>query len=200
MKRLLALLALAAAALAGGCSAGASALPLTDSPPPTPSSSSVFVGHGKAFRFVDGSWKAAPGYDYDYLVLERRYPGRWEAVKEIHRRSPEYDGRAGPRDQTLSFTVRTSPAADGGEDLAVESTLGRGTGHVGPGGAGVVLEMASARTGWFIPYDTIRIRQERPPGEGRIRETVELLSKKKGSERPFMKIEEEGLLYLPVKR
>ena len=100
-----------------GCSSTTSPLPLTDTPPPAPSSSSIFAGHARAFRFVQGAWVAAPEYDYDFLVLERRFAGHWEAIKEIHRRHPRYDGRAGPRDQTLYFLVQMSPASDGGYDL-----------------------------------------------------------------------------------
>jgi hypothetical protein len=148
---------------------------------------------------VKEGWVAVPEYDYDFVVLERRSADRWEAVKEIHRRHPKYDGRAGPRDQTLYFLVRTSPAPDGGSDLVVESSLGRGSGHEKAGGEGVLLELASSRKGWFVPFDTIRIRQERPVVEGRIRETVELLSRKKGREVPFMKMEEDGLVYRPVR-
>ena len=191
------LLVLVLATLLAGCSSTTSPLPLTDTPPPVPSSSSVFAGHARAFRFVHQAWVAAPEYDYDFLVLERRLDDHWEAIKEIHRRHPMYDGRAGPRDQTLYFFVRMSPAPDGGHDLVVEGSLGRGSGHEKSGG-GLVLELASAQKGWFVPFDTIRIRQERPAGEGRVQETVELLSKKKGREVPFMKIEEEGLVYRPV--
>lgn len=196
MKRPPSILLVLAAFLAG-CSSTTSPLPLTDTPPPVPSSSSVFAGHARAFRFVRGAWVAAPENDYDFLVLERRFADHWEAIKEIHRRAPGYDGRAGPRDQTLYFSVRTSPAPDGGDDLVVESSLGHGSGHEEAGG-GLVLEMTSASKSWFVPFDTIRIRQERPASEGRVEETVELLSQKKGREVPFMKMEEEGLVYRPV--
>ena len=81
----------------------------------------------------------------------------------------------------------------------MESSLGRGTGHEKAGGAGLLLELASDQKGWFVPFDTIRIRQERPAVDGRVEETVELLSKRKGLEVPFMKMEEEGLVYLPVR-
>ncbi len=172
-------------------------LPLTDKPLPAALSSSVFVGHGHAFRFTDGRWVPVPEYDYEFSVLERRYSDRWEAVKEIHRLHPRYNGLAGPRDQTLYFTVRTSPAADGGLDLKIEGTLGTGQGHENPGG-GIVLELTPAEKGWFVPYDTIRIRQSRGAAEGRLEEVVELFSKRDGREVPFMKMQEEGILYRPV--
>ncbi len=172
-------------------------LPLTEGPPPTALSSAVFVGYAQAFRFVEGNWVRVPEYDYEFFLLERRFADRWETIKEIHRLNPRYDGRAGPRDQTLYFTVRTSPAADGGLDLVVEGTLGRGKGHEAPGGE-LMIELASAERGWFVPFDTIRIRQTRGPTKGQIEEIVELFSRKEGREIPFMRIREEGVLYRPI--
>ncbi len=185
------------AAVLSGCSSGSTPLPLTSTPPPTPLSSSVTAGHARAYRFVDGAWSASPENDYDFIVLEKRYADHREAVKEIHRRHPKYDGRAGPRNQTLYFSVRTSPAKDG-HDLVVESSEGNGTGH--ETAAGLVFELAYAHRGLFVPFDTIRIVQERSAGDGRLRETVELFSKKNGKETPFMKMEEDGLVYSPFGR
>ncbi len=189
-----ALLLLPLAASLSGCSSLSTPLPLTSTPPPAPLSSSVIAGHARAYRFVDGAWAASPENDYDFIVLEQRYADRREAIKEIHRRNPKYDGRAGPRDQTLYFSVRTSPAK-GGHDLVVESSEGNGTGH--ETGAGFEFELRYAHRGLFVPFDTIRIVQQRSAGEGRVRETVELLSKKKGLEKPFMKMEEDGVVYRP---
>ncbi|MFI5180993.1 MAG: hypothetical protein ACHQPI_06355 [Thermoanaerobaculia bacterium] len=186
------------AAVSGGCTSGHSPLPLRDAPPPVPSSSSVFAGHAQAFRFAKGAWVAAPEYDYDFLVLENRFPDHWEAIKEMHRRHPGYDGWAGPRDQTLYFTVRSSPAAGGGNDLVATSTLGSGSGHQEAGDGGLVLELAYAKKGWFVPFDSIRIRQEHPASSGRLRETVELFARRDGREVPYMKMEEEGLVYRPA--
>jgi hypothetical protein len=186
------------AALLAGCSSPSSPLPLTDLPPPDPVSSSVFAGHARAYRFASGNWTAAPEYDYDFIVLERRYADHREAIKELHRRHPKYDGRAGPRDQTIWFFMKATPAAEGGYDLVVKSSEGNGTGHETADGHGMVLELAYARRGWFVPFDTIRIRQHRAPGDGEIRETVELLSKRKGRDVPFMRMDEDGLVYRPV--
>ncbi len=182
-----------------GC-ATHSALPKEVGPPPAPASSVVMTGFAHAYRFSKGSWVAAPGYDYDYTVLERRYPDHWDVVKEIHRRNPHYDGLAGPRDQTLAFTVHTKPASRGGEDLTVESTLGTGSGHVDAGERDFRMEMEYPKKGLkglFIPFDHVRISQRRPRAEGQVAETVELFSRKKGVEKPFMKMEEEGVVYRP---
>lgn len=196
MKQLFPLLAVIALSLAA-CTSLRTSLPLTDQPPQPPLSSSVFAGHARATRFVAGSWLPVPEHDYDFLVLERRFADRWEAVKEIHRRHPRYDGSAGPRDQTIYFTVRTSPAAGGGLDLAVEGSLGTGKGHEAPGG-GAVIELAAAARGWFVPFDAVRISQSRGGATGRLAETVELFSRRDGKEIPFMMMAEEGIVYLPA--
>lgn len=181
-----------------GCSSLHLPLPLTDLLPPSALSSTVLVGYARAFRFADGNWVPVPEYNYEFLVLERRFANHWEAIKEIHRRDPRYDGRAGPRDQTLYFLVRTSPAADGGLDLAVEGTLGIGKGHEEPGCGGLVIELASAERGWFVPFDTIRIRQARGTTRGQVEEVVELFSRREGREIPFMRMQEEGIVYRPT--
>jgi len=184
--------------LLSGCASTKSTLPTVEELPAPSSSSKVLAGRGRAFRHAKGVWVAAPAYDYEFVVVERRYADRWETTKEIHRRHPKYDGRAGPRDQALWFLVRTSPAPGGGLDLAVEGTLGRGTGHEKPGGAGTVLELSRGTKSFFVPFDAIRIRQEPADADGLFRETVELFSRKDGTEVPFMKMEEEGLVYVPA--
>jgi hypothetical protein len=196
LKRLFPLLAAIALSLAA-CTSLQTSLPLTDQPPQPPLSSSVFAGHAQAARFVAGSWQPLPEHDYDFIVMERRFAERWEAVKEIHRRHPRYDGGAGPRDQTLYFTVRTSTTADGGLDLAVEGSLGTGKGHMGPEG-GLIIELTAADRGWFVPFDTVRISQSRQEAAGRLAETVELFSRRNGEEVPFMRMTEEGIVYRPT--
>jgi len=179
------------------CASLSTPLPLTEVPPPAALSSRVFVGYAWASHFANGNWTQVSEYNYEFLVLERRFNDRWEVIKEIHRRHPRYDGRAGPRDQTLYFVVRTSPAVDGGFDLAVEGTLGAGKGHEAPGG-GLVLELVPAERGWFVPFDTIRIRQSRETTYGRLEEVVELFSRRGGKEIPFMRMREEGIVYQPI--
>jgi len=196
MKRLLSVLFALAFPLVA-CSSLRTPLPLTDVPPPPALSSSLFVGYAQAFRFAEASWVRVPTYDYEFLVLERRYGDRWEVIKEIHHRHPRYDGRAGARDQTLYFLVQASPAAGGRLELAVEGTLGAGKGHEGAEGE-LEIEMASAEKGWFVPFDTIRIRQTRAVTRGRLEEVVELFSRKDGREIPFMKMQEQGMVYRPI--
>lgn len=195
MKRLLSVLFVLALTLPA-CSSLGTPLPVADGPPPPPLTSKVFVGYARAFRFADAKWDRVPGYDYEFLVLERRYANHWETIKEIHRRNPRYDGRAGPRDQTLYFLVRTSPSPDGGLDLAVEGTLGVGKGSEQAGG-GLLIELTYGEKGWFVPFNTIRIRQTQKATNGRLQEVVELFSRRGGREIPFMRMEEEGILYRP---
>lgn len=196
MKRLFPLLAVIALSLAA-CTSLQTSLPLTDQPPQPPLSSFVIVGHAQATRFVAGNWLPVPEHDYDFIVQERRFADHWETIKEIHRRHPRYDGRAGLRDQTLYFTVRASPTADGSLDLAVEGSLGTGKGHGGPEG-GMVIELTPAERGWFVPFDTIRINQSREEADGRLAETVELFSRRNGKEVPFMRMTETGVVYRPT--
>ena len=180
------------------CSSLHTPLPLTEGPPHAVLSSQVFVGYAQAFRFIQGNGVRDPGYDYEFLVLEKRFPDRWETINEVHRRDPRYDGRAGSRDQTFYFVSRTSPSAGGGLDLSVEGTLGIGKGHEEPGGAGFLVELTPAERGWFVPFDTIRIRQTREATRGRFEETVDLFSRKDGREIPFMRMWEEGVIYRPI--
>lgn len=179
------------------CSSPRTHLPVTEGEGDVERSSTVFVGHARAFRFAEGRWLPLPEQDYNFMVLEKRYADRWEVIKEIYHRHPGYDGRAGAREQTLFFVVRTSAAADSGLDLAVEGSLGSGRGHETADGL-LFMELAAARRGWFIPFDTIRIRQRRGVMHSRLEEEVELFLRKAGGEVPFMKLLEEGVIYKPV--
>jgi hypothetical protein len=199
MRRLAIVMFVVAFPFLAGCALH-SPLPLIEGPPPVPLSSSVYNGYARAFRFIDGGWIPVPGYDYEFLTFESRYAKRWDVIKEIHHRDPRYDGGAGPRDQTLYFVVHTSPASDGGLDLVVGGTLGTGKGHEKPGGAGLVIEIASAEKGWFVPFNMIRIRQDRANKNARFHEIVELFSTTERREIPFMKMEEKGIIYLPLPR
>lgn len=193
MKKLLFVFWISLLGLAA-CSSLRTRLPMIETPPPPALSSSIFVGYAQAFHFAGDKWNRVPQYDYEFVVWERRYADHWEVIKEIHYRHPRYDGRPGPRDQTHYFFVRTSRAAAGGLDLQVEGSLGVGTGHERADG-GLVIELASAARGWFIPFDAIRIRQTPRTTNGKVEEVVELFSKRDGLEIPFMKMQEEGRIY-----
>ncbi len=53
------------------------------------------------------------------------------------------------------------------------------------------------RKGLLVPFDTVRITQRRPRTQGQVAETVELFSRKEGAEKPFLKLEEEGVTHQP---
>ena len=189
---------LALCILLSGCSSLSSPLPLTDQAQ-KPLKTIVYVGRGEAYRFDQGSWQRLPSYDYEFTVLQRFHEEGWESVKEIHRRHPDYDGRAGSRDQTLYFGVTSSPAADGSARLLLESSWGRGEGHADDGLKNVVVEF-SPDISRFAPYNTFRITQHFRRQEGRLSETVEVFKKKDGKEIPFMKMEEAADIFMPVKQ
>ncbi len=75
MKELRSILFLVAVPLVA-CSSLYTPLPLIDEPPPAALSSTVFVGYAQASLFAKGNWVPVPEYDYEFLLLERRFAGR----------------------------------------------------------------------------------------------------------------------------
>jgi hypothetical protein len=184
--------------LLSGCSSLRSPLPLTEKAE-KPLRTAVYVGMGDAYRFVRGEWERLPSYDYEFTVVQRFHEDGWESIKEIHRRHPDYDGRAGDRDQTLYFRVKTGPAEGNSWTLHVQSSWGQGRGTADADLSNIVVEFSPVISR-FAPFNTFRITQKFSYDEGRLRETVELFKEKEGSESPFMRIEEEADLYLPAMR
>ncbi|GBD99169.1 hypothetical protein BMS3Abin07_01201 [bacterium BMS3Abin07] len=181
--------------LFAGC-ASMSNLPVTESFPPKPDKTIVLVGTGEAFRFSDGSWIKAPSYNYEFTVVQRRYGDRWESVKEIHRRHPQYDGKAGDRDQTHYFVVRFMSRRNDVIKFSVVSSMGRGSGKADPGFRNMVVELRPEGISRFAPFNTYRITQHYQYREGKLNELVELFRKKDGSEYPFMKMEEKADIFM----
>lgn len=180
--------------LFSGCAPAIAPLPLSDSLP-APARARVFAGTGEAFRSEDGQWVRMPSYDYEFIVLHRRYADGWESIKEVHRRHPEYDGRGGERDQTLYFRVRHPAPDSDGVPLSVESTLGSGQGSADRQFGEMTIEF-KPDISRFAPFNTYRITQH--IGEHRVSEVIELLKVKDGGEIPFMKMVEEGIIYEPA--
>ena len=52
----------------------------------------------------------------------------------------------------------------------------------------------------FAPFNAFRITQKFSYEDGRLRETVEIFKKKGGQENPFMKMEEEADIFVPMKK
>lgn len=189
---------LGAAALTAGCGGGGGrpSLPLSTEPRPEPQLTLVWVGRGVAHRFEDGAWKRIPDFDYEFQVVQRRYGDRWESVKEMHRRHPDYDRSAGPRDQSYSFQIRFDPAqADGQVKGAIWSTLGDGAMATDREFRKATIEI-DADVSSHAPFDTYRIQQDYRYEQGVLSETVLLLKKKGGSgERVWVRNEEEAKLF-----
>lgn len=182
---------LAVMLLLSGCAPSVAPLPQFTT---QPISVRIIAGAGEAFGYFNGNWVRAPMYDYEFTVIQTTYAEGWESLKEIHRSHPEYDGRSGPRDETLYFRVRHSAHDGKGIPLMVESSLGRGEGHADSAFRNMVIEF-KPDISRFAPFNTYRITQT--IGELRISETVELFKSKDGGEIPFMKIVEKGLIYEP---
>lgn len=187
-------LAVALALSASGCAAGRPPLDLGAGPRPAPEVTLVWSGRGEAERLEGGAWRRTPEFDYEFSVVQRRYPDRWESVKTLRRLHPAYDGSAGPREQVMSFRVAYGAAAGGQVASTIASTLGDGTGRTDPEFRHAVLEL-DAGTGSFAPFDTFRITQDYRYEQGRLEETVELLRRGPGAEQPWVRNHEVATLY-----
>lgn len=166
-------------------------------PPGEPEYTLVWVGRGEAERLVDGAWRRAPEFDYDFSVQQVRYGDRWSSVKNMRRRHPDYDGSAGPRSQTYFFQIGYQPAgADGQVKASIVSTLGQGQGHADAEFRESVLEIR-ADISAMAPFDTYRITQHYAYEAGELRETVELLDHDGEREVPWVRNNEVARLFAP---
>jgi hypothetical protein len=166
-------------------------------PPGEPEYTLVWVGRGEAERLVDGAWRRAPEFDYDFSVQQVRYGDRWSSVKSMRRRHPDYDGSAGPRAQTYFFQIGYQPAgADGQVKASIVSTLGQGQGHADAEFRESVLEI-EADISAIAPFDTYRITQWYGYEAGELRETVELLDHDGEREVPWVRNNEVARLFAP---
>lgn len=173
------LAALAATLFLGTACAGSKAnrrgvLPRRIGPPPSPETTLVWVGYGEAERLDGGQWKRTPAFDYEFTVEQRRYADRWESVKHLRRRHPDYDGSAGPRELTYFFQLELgAPGGDGRVPVQITSTLGPGEGHAD-------REFRTANlvfhpdVSMFAPFDTYRISQTYDYARGSLEELVSL--------------------------
>jgi hypothetical protein len=160
----------------------------------------AWLGMGTAYRFVNGIWKRDEAYDYEFSVIQKRFENTWKSVKDMHRRHPEYDGRAGERDQTMYFEVAFQAPVNGEIPYRVSSSLGEGEGVFLDGGYRRSRLEISLRQTFFqrvvFPYNTLRITQHYQYEDGVLTETVELLKKTEGKEVPFMKMEERARFFI----
>lgn len=191
--RSLPILLLALAAL--GCASSAPNLPLSDRAFDEGTPTLVWVGRGEAERFEDGAYRRAPAFDYDFLVVQRRHGDHWESIKEMHRRHPDYDGSAGPRDQTYHFRIGLPEVAAGAGPypLDVRSTLGDGSGTTDAEFRRSVLTLR-ADVSSMAPFDTYRITQDYRYEDAALDEVVELF-RAGPTETPWVRNTEHAVLY-----
>ena len=191
--------ALLASVVLAGCSIKPPDPPYTAEAPPEPKETLVWVGRGSSFERAGDGWKRTPENDYEFTVVQRREARRWESMKTVVRRHPDYGGVAGPRAQALWFRVDLGEEQGERVRLRVTSTLGDGDGTTDRDLRTTTVLVRAKGVPGFFPFDHYRISQELRPDEGRLVERVELLKVgKDGAEKLFSKIEEEARLFRPV--
>ena len=196
MKQTLASLLIAVPLLAGCSHNGPPIVPLSPAPSPEAPVTLVWVGAGEAERLEGGAWRRIPAFDYEFSVVQRRYADHWESVKSLHRRHPDYDGSAGPRDQTMYFHVDyAAPAEDGSVAAKLAASLGSGAGTTDREFRHTVLELR-ADVSRFAPFNTYRIEQSYGYATGTLDETVALEKREKdGTLTPWVKNHEKARLF-----
>lgn len=159
----------------------------------------IWNGISKAYSYENGQWLRAESYDYQFDVVQKRYDNHWKSVKSLHRIHPDYDGKAGDRDQTMYFEVAYKNLIDGKVQATINSSLGNGAGTTDTEFRKSVLTMYLPNASKFMPYNKFRITQNYNYEEGVLTETVELIKEKDGKEIPFMKNEETALIFIKSK-
>jgi hypothetical protein len=159
----------------------------------------IWNGISEAYRYDNGSWIRAENYDYQFNVTQKRYENQWKSIKSMHRIHPDYDGKAGSRDQTMYFEVDYKNLKENKVLSVISSSLGDGVGTADKEFRNSQLIMYVKNPGMFMPYNKFRITQKYDYESGILTETVELLKEKDGKETPFMKNEEKAYFYLKGK-
>jgi hypothetical protein len=159
----------------------------------------IWNGSSEAYRYADGKWLRAENYDYQFNVTQKRYDKKWKSVKSLHRINPDYDGKAGDRNQTMYFEVDYKNLTEHKVSSVISSSLGDGIGTTDTEFRNAQLTLYVKNPGNFMPYNKYRITQKYNYEEGLLTETVELIKEKDGKEIPFMKNEEKAYIYLKGK-
>ena len=142
-------------------------------PPGEPEYTLVWVGRGEAERLVDGAWRRAPEFDYDFSVQQVRYGDRWSSVKSMRRRHPDYDGSAGERTVTWFFQADLKPTDGARVPVEFTTSLGAGLGTTDPQFRRASMEL-KANVSSMAPFDRYRISQDYRYEDGQLDETVSL--------------------------
>jgi hypothetical protein len=159
----------------------------------------IWHGRSEAYRYVDGQWQRAEAYDYQFDVVQKRYAKQWKSVKTLHRLHPDYDGRAGARDQTMYFELSYNQLENKQLEADIRSSLGAGRGATDPAFRQQQLVIDLADASRFMPYNRIKISQQYRYETGQLTETVELVKVENEKEIPFMKNEETASFYTKSK-
>lgn len=158
----------------------------------------VWVGKGESYIYLNGKYERNESNDYAFEVVQRRYGNTWKSIKGMHRVHPDYDGKAGKREQTMFFEIKFSKQND--KIISeLNSSLGKGTGVSDVEFREQSLQFSADGVSSFAPYNTYRITQHYKYEEGMLLETVELFKLKDGIETPFAKIEEKAYIFRPTK-
>ncbi len=197
MKKLSFSIATTAALMLASCNTSKQAIiPLSRSVVSDDTYTIIWNGVSKAFRYDNGQWLRAESYDYQFNVVQKRYDNHWKSVKSLNRIHPNYDGKAGDRNQTMYFEVAYKNLTDGKVQATINSSLGNGTGTTDTEFRKSVLTMYVPNASMFMPYNKLRITQHYDYEKGVLTETVELIKEKEGKETPFMKNEEAALIFI----
>jgi hypothetical protein len=159
----------------------------------------IWNGYSKAFIYKDENWQRAETFDYYFDVIQKRYDKEWKSVKSLHRIHPEYNGKAGQRDQTMYFGLKYNSIQNGKVNGLVHSSLGDGIINTDNEYRNAVIDLNIKDVSMFMPYNKIKITQFYDYEKGKLTETVLLFKVKDGIEIPFMKNEEEAYFYLKGK-
>jgi hypothetical protein len=158
----------------------------------------VWVGSGISYIYLDGEYVRSESNDYSFEVVQRRYGNTWKSIKNMHRIHPDYDGKAGEREQTMFFEIKFSQQ-DNQIVSKITSSLGSGTGLSDNEFREQSMQFSAEGVSSFAPYNHYRITQDYQYEEGMLLETVELIKLKDGIETPFAKIQEKAYIFRPSK-
>lgn len=159
----------------------------------------IWNGISKAYRYENGTWTRDESYDYQFNVVQKRYENHWKSIKTLHRIHPDYNGKAGERDQTMYFEVIYKTLKEQQVQSEIRASIGNGTGTSDTEFRVSELTMYVPDPSRFLPYNKFRITQKYNYEEGILTETIELILEKDGKEIPFMKNEETALIFINSK-
>lgn len=156
----------------------------------------IWNGYSKAYVYKEGNWQRAETFDYYFDVIQKRYDQEWKSVKSLHRIHPNYNGKAGQRDQTMYFGLQYKGIQNGQVDGQIQSSLGDGFLTTDAEFRNAEIDITLKGANRFMPYNKIKISQHYDYENGKLTETVLLVQVKNGKETPFMKNEEEAYFYM----